>query len=98
MDRIAQELNMGPGELRRKNFPKPEEFPFATATGLFYDSGDYEKALTKALEITNYKKLREEQKAARAQGRLMGIGVSTYVEICAMGPSIALPSGGWESA
>jgi len=98
MDCIAQELNMDPVELRRKNFPKPEEFPFATATGLFYDSGDYERALSKALEIADYKKLREEQKAARAQGRVMGVGVSTYVEICAMGPSIALPAGGWESA
>jgi aerobic carbon-monoxide dehydrogenase large subunit len=98
MDIIAQELNLDPVELRRKNFPRPEEFPFATATGLFYDSGDYEKALAKALEIANYKKLREEQKSARAQGRVMGIGVSTYVEICAMGPSIALPAGGWESA
>ncbi|HEY6403025.1 MAG TPA: glyceraldehyde dehydrogenase subunit alpha, partial [Blastocatellia bacterium] len=98
MDRIAQELNIDPVELRRKNFPKPEEFPFATATGLFYDSGDYEKALAKALEIAGYKKLREEQKTARAQGRLIGVGISTYVEICAMGPSIALASGGWESA
>lgn len=98
MDRVAQELNMDPVELRRKNFPKANEFPFGTATGLFYDSGDYEKALNKALEIADYQNLREEQKRARAQGRLMGIGVSTYVEICAMGPSIALPAGGWESA
>ncbi|MCI0338218.1 MAG: xanthine dehydrogenase family protein molybdopterin-binding subunit [Acidobacteria bacterium] len=98
MDRIAQELKMDPVELRRKNFPQPSEFPFGTATGLFYDSGDYDKALNKALEIVDYKKLREEQKAARAQGRLMGIGVSTYVEICAIGPSAATPAGGWESA
>src|SRR5581483_8536016 len=98
MDRIAQELGMDPIELRRKNFPKPEEFPFGTATGLFYDSGDYDKALDKALGMVDYKKLREEQKAARARGRVMGIGVSTYVEICAMGPSTAMPAGGWESA
>ncbi len=98
MDRVAQELKMDPIELRRKNFPKADEFPFGTATGLFYDSGDYDKALDKALEIVDYKKLREEQKAARAQGRVMGIGISTYVEICAMGPSAALPAGGWESA
>jgi carbon-monoxide dehydrogenase large subunit len=98
MDRVAQELKMDPVELRRKNFPKPEEFPFATATGLFYDSGDYEKALDKALAIVDYQKLREEQKAARSEGRLMGIGVSTYVEICALGPSAAMPAGGWESA
>jgi carbon-monoxide dehydrogenase large subunit len=98
MDRVAQELHMDPVELRRKNFPKPSEFPFATATGLSYDSGDYEKALNKALDRVDYKKLREEQKNARAQGRLMGIGVSTYVEICAIGPSAATPAGGWESA
>src|SRR5262245_21801142 len=98
MDRIANELKMDPVELRRKNFPNPDEFPFATATGLTYDTGDYQKALNKALEIADYKKLREEQKAARAAGHLMGIGVSTYVEICAIGPSTAVPAGGWESA
>lgn len=98
MDRVADELGMDPVELRRKNFPKPEEFPFATAAGLTYDTGDYEKALDKALEIVDYKKLREDQATARAEGRLVGIGVSTYVEICAVGPSIMLPCGGWDSA
>ncbi len=98
MDRVAQELKIDPVELRRKNFPKPSEFPFATATGLTYDTGDYEKALNKALDIVDYRKLREEQERARAQGRLFGVGVSTYVEICAIGPSAATPAGGWESA
>lgn len=98
MDRVAAELGMDPVELRRKNFPKPEEFPFATAAGLTYDTGDYAKSLDKALEIVNYKKLREEQAKARADGRLVGIGISTYVEICAVGPSIMLPCGGWDSA
>ncbi len=98
LDRIAQELQMDPVEVRRKNFPKPNEFPFATATGLFYDSGNYEAALNRALEMVDYQKLREEQKAARAQGRLLGIGISSYVEICALGPSAAMPAGGWESA
>ncbi len=98
MNCVAQELGMDPIELRRKNFPKPEEFPFPTATGLFYDSGDYEAALEKAMGMADYAKMREEQAAARAAGRVMGIGVSTYVEICAMGPSAALPAGGWESA
>ncbi len=98
MDCVAKELNMDPIELRRKNFPKPEEFPFATACGVVYDSGDYEKALDKAMEMADYKAMRAEQAAARAQGRLLGIGVSTYVEICAMGPSAAMPAGGWESA
>ncbi|MFN0122585.1 MAG: xanthine dehydrogenase family protein molybdopterin-binding subunit [Blastocatellia bacterium] len=98
MDCVARELGMDPIALRRKNFPKPEEFPFATACGVTYDSGDYEKALEKAMAMADYAKLREEQAAARAAGRVMGIGVSTYVEICAMGPSTAMPAGGWESA
>jgi aerobic carbon-monoxide dehydrogenase large subunit len=98
MDCVAQELQMDPIELRRKSFPTPEEFPFATACGVVYDSGDYEKALEKAMALADYQKLREEQTAAREQGRVMGIGVSTYVEICAMGPSAAMPAGGWESA
>src|SRR4029077_18195786 len=81
-----------------KNFPAANEFPFHTATGLDYDSGDYQAALKKAQEISGYAKLREEQKKAREQGKLIGIGVSTYVEICALGPSQAMPAGGWESA
>src|SRR5436190_24330703 len=98
LDLVADELNLDPVEVRRKNFPRPEEFPFQTATGLFYDSGNYEGALAKALENAGYEKLREEQRAAREQGRIVGIGVSTYVEICALGPSQAMPAGGWESA
>ncbi len=98
LDLVAAELGMDPVEVRRKNFPAPDEFPFKTATGLFYDSGNYEGALHKALEMSDYKKLREEQKKARDEGRLIGIGVSTYVEICALGPSQAMPAGGWESA
>ena len=98
LDLVAAELKMDPAEVRRKNFPAPSEFPFHTATGLFYDSGNYEGALDKAQEIIGYKALREEQARARAQGRLVGIGLSTYVEICAIGPSQATPAGGWESA
>ncbi|HWP44416.1 MAG TPA: molybdopterin cofactor-binding domain-containing protein, partial [Blastocatellia bacterium] len=98
LDLVAAELGMDPVEVRRKNFPAPSEFPFKTATGLFYDSGDYEAALDKALAMSDYQKLREEQKKARDEGRLIGIGVSTYVEICALGPSQAMPAGGWESA
>jgi carbon-monoxide dehydrogenase large subunit len=98
MDLAAAELGMDPVEVRRKNFPQPNEFPFKTATGLFYDSGNYQGALDKALKMADYKKLREQQKTARKEGRLMGIGVSTYVEICALGPSSAMPAGGWESA
>src|SRR2546428_3763117 len=71
------ELRMIPGEVGPQSFPAPSEFPFKTATGLFYDSGDYEAALNKALAMADYKSLREEQKKAREQGRLIGIGLST---------------------
>jgi aerobic carbon-monoxide dehydrogenase large subunit len=98
MDIVARELNMDPVEVRRKNFPAATEFPFHTATGLDYDSGDYEGALKKALDLSGYQKLREEQKKSRDNGKLIGIGVSSYVEICALGPSQAMPAGGWESA
>jgi carbon-monoxide dehydrogenase large subunit len=98
MDLVAAELSIDPAEVRRRNFPAPNEFPFHTATGLEYDSGDYETALNKAQEISGYAALRQEQKKARQDGRLIGIGVSTYVEICALGPSQAMPAGGWESA
>jgi carbon-monoxide dehydrogenase large subunit len=95
---VAAELGLDVVDVRRKNFPNPEEFPFKTATGLFYDSGNYEGALDKALANAEYKTLREMQQKARDDGRLIGIGVSTYVEICALGPSQAMPAGGWESA
>ncbi len=98
MDLVAVELGIDPADVRRKNFPGQNEFPFHTATGLDYDSGDYSAALDKAQQLAGYRELREEQKRARAQGRLIGIGVSTYVEICALGPSQAMPAGGWESA
>src|SRR5882762_7749104 len=98
MDLVAAELDMDVAEVRRKNFPAPTEFPFHTATGLDYDSGNYQAALDKAEALIGYAQLREEQKAARAEGRIVGVGISTYVEICALGPSQAMPAGGWESA
>jgi carbon-monoxide dehydrogenase large subunit len=98
VDLLAAELKMDPAELRLKNFVHNDEFPFPTATGLAYDSGDYAKPLHKAMAQVDYPALRREQEAARKAGKLMGIGISTYGEICAMGPSIALPAGGWESA
>ena len=98
MDIVAAELKMDPVEVRRQNFPKKDEFPFHTATGLEYDSGDYDLALDKALDLSGYQSLRAEQAKARGQGKLMGIGMSSYVEICALGPSQAMPAGGWESA
>ena len=98
VDILAAELKMDPAEIRFKNFIGKNEFPYATATGLSYDSGNYAAPLEKALDISGYKKLREEQKQARADGRLFGIGMSAYGEICAFGPSAATPAGGWESA
>src|SRR4029079_15300188 len=95
---LAAELNIDPAEIRIKNFIKHDEFPFATATGLSYDSGDYEAPLRKALDTIGYDDLRREQADARAAGKLRGIGISTYGEICAFGPSPATPAGGWESA
>jgi aerobic carbon-monoxide dehydrogenase large subunit len=96
MDMLARELKMDPADLRRKNFIQPDQFPFATQTGAVYDSGDYEKALDRALKIANWDRLKKERDAARAQGRLVGLGLSMYVEVCGLGPSSALPTGGWE--
>ena len=98
VDVLAAELKMDPAEVRLKNFVRTEEFPFPTATGLVYDSGDYAAPLKKAMEMADYEKLRKEQAEARKQGKLMGIGMSAYGEICAFGPSPATPAGGWESA
>lgn len=98
VDILAAELKMDPAEVRLKNFIRNEEFPFPTATGLTYDSGDYAAPLRKALELIDYENLRAEQQTARESGRLLGIGISTYGEICAFGPSPATPAGGWESA
>ena len=98
VDILAAELKMDPAELRLKNFPAPEEFPFATATGLLYDSGNYALPLKTALDTVDYSSLRTEQQESRKQGKLMGIGMSAYGELCAIGPSAAAPNGGWESA
>ena len=98
VDILAAELKMDPVEIRLKNFVANSEFPFPTATGLMYDSGDYSAPLKLALKMANYTELRKEQAEARKQGRLMGIGICTYGEICAFGPSPATPAGGWESA
>jgi carbon-monoxide dehydrogenase large subunit len=98
VDMLAAELKMDPAEIRLKNFVAKDEFPFPTATGLVYDSGDYAAPLKKAMELVEYDKLRAEQAEKRKSGKLMGIGMSTYGEICALGPSPATPAGGWESA
>ena len=99
MDLIALKLNMDPVEVRRKNFIPKDAFPYATPTGLAYDSGDYEAALDKALQIAEYDKLREEQKRLRQEGVLMGIGVTTTTGVCGFGTAVDLGGlGGYESA
>ena len=98
VDILAAELKMDPAEIRTKNFVQREEFPFPTATGLMYDSGNYAAPLDKAMATVDYKKLRAEQVEARKRGKFMGIGICTYGEICGFGPSPATPAGGWESA
>jgi carbon-monoxide dehydrogenase large subunit len=95
-DLVANELRLDPVKLRAANFPKPSEFPYHTACGLDYDSGDYEGALRKARKLVGWNDLLKERAAARRAGRLFGVGVSTYVEICALGPSKAMAAGGWE--
>ncbi|MGQ0701637.1 MAG: xanthine dehydrogenase family protein molybdopterin-binding subunit [Gemmatimonadales bacterium] len=96
MDIVADELGLDPVEVRRKNFPKPRDFPFRTASGQTYDSGNYEGALRKAMDLAKWKTMLRRRDAARREGGLFGIGISTYVEICALGPSKAMSAGGWE--
>lgn len=96
MDILARELGMDPVELRRKNFIQPSQFPFTTQMGAVYDSGDYEKALDLALQNANWDQLKAERDAAKAEGRFVGLGLSMYAEVCGLGPSSSLPTGGWE--
>jgi len=102
MDMVASEFGLDPADVRRRNFIPKEAFPAPTAGGLVYDSGDYELSLNKALEMVDYPKVRAEQAEARKQGRYIGVGIASYVEICGIGPSSLLPpklkGGGWESA
>ncbi|HEY7660109.1 MAG TPA: aerobic carbon-monoxide dehydrogenase large subunit [Actinomycetota bacterium] len=83
----AYELDMDPAELRRKNFIDKDQFPYKSATGFEYDSGDYHAAMDLALETVGYNDLRKEQAEAREQGRLLGIGLASFTEIVGAGPS-----------
>ena len=89
MDLVALELKMDPVDVRKKNFVQPEEFPFTQNFGLVIDSGDYEKSLDKALQLAGYADLRKRQAELRKQGRYLGIGLSTWIELCGFGPSAA---------
>ncbi|MDA4129512.1 MAG: molybdopterin-dependent oxidoreductase [Thaumarchaeota archaeon] len=103
MDLLAREVKMDPAEVRMKNFIPPDAFPYTAPTGIIYDSGNYAPAMQKALEMVGYAEFRKEQEKLRAEGKLVGIGISSYVEICGLGPSAVVRSTGfglglWESA
>jgi carbon-monoxide dehydrogenase large subunit len=103
VDLTARELGLDPAEVRRRNFVPPEAFPYTTVTGVTYDSGNYRPTLERALELVGYQQLRQEQARLRQEGKYLGIGISTYVEICGMAPSqvlgaVGAGAGGWESA
>ncbi len=82
MDLLAARVDLDPSEVRRRNFIPPDKFPYATPLGNSYDSGEYTRALDHALTKAGYDALRQAQQAARARGRLTGIGMASYVEIC----------------
>ncbi len=98
IDMLARELGKDPVEVRRLNFIQPDQFPYKSATGNVYDSGNYEAALDKALALAGYQDMRAEQARKRAEGKLVGIGFSTYIEACAIGPKGFAPVGLYESA
>src|SRR5882724_7354325 len=82
MDLLAAKVGLDPSEVRRRNFIPPDRFPYDTPLGNSYDGGEYTRALDHALTKAGYDALRQAQQAARAQGRLTGIGMASYVEIC----------------
>ncbi len=105
MDELAVELGMDPLELRRKNWIRHEEFPYTTIAGLTYDSGNYEAATEKATELFDYAGLRREQQERRDRDDpvQLGIGISTFTEMCGLAPSrvlgqLSYGAGGWEAA
>lgn len=87
MDLAAARLGIDPAELRRRNFIPADQFPYQTPVALVYDSGNYEPTLDRALELAGYAELRAEQERLRAQGRYLGIGMSSYIEACGLAPS-----------
>jgi len=103
VDLLARELKMDPVDVRRKNLIPPFKDGYPVATGIVYDTGNYDAALNKALEMANYPKLRAQQAESRKKGEYVGIGVCTYAEICGLGPSqvagaVGFGGGLWESA
>jgi carbon-monoxide dehydrogenase large subunit len=103
MDMAAARLGIDPAEIRRRNYVPSSAFPYRSAANLVYDSGNYPQALDEALRLADYGGLRKMQARARAEGRLVGIGVANYVEVTGMGPTKLMAAmgnrqGGYESA
>jgi carbon-monoxide dehydrogenase large subunit len=88
IDAFAHEIGMDPFEVRRKNFWQPDEFPATMGCGFALDSGNYAAAVDKLIEVSDYPGMRQRQEQARAEGRLVGIGVGSYVEVCGFGPAV----------
>jgi carbon-monoxide dehydrogenase large subunit len=88
IDTYAREIGMDPLEVRKKNFWQPDEFPAQMGCGFSLDSGNYEAAVDKLVEVSDYAGLRRRQEEARAEGRLVGVGIGSYVEVCGFGPAI----------
>ena len=88
MDLVSQELGLDPVEVRRRNFIQPDDFPYTATNETTYDSGEYERALSKALEISKYSELKDRQRKIRSrkEKKLLGVGLACYVEICGFGP------------
>jgi len=103
VENAARETGIDPAEIRRRNFVQPSEFPYQTPVALMYDSGNYEAALNKALELAGYAKFKSRKGEAKKRGKLRGIGFSNYIEACGLAPSQVVGSlgagvGQWESA
>jgi carbon-monoxide dehydrogenase large subunit len=86
-DILAHDLGEDPADFRRRNFIRPDQFPYTSPTGWQYDSGNYAAALDKAMEMIDYRALRAEQAEKRQRGELMGIGISSFTEVVGAGPS-----------
>lgn len=98
IDAYAREIGMDPAEVRRRNYFTPDQFPAVTQIGLTMDTGDYEANLDALLDRVGYDELKARRDSARAEGRLLGIGLSTYVEVCGFGPSALTGTGfSWAS-
>lgn len=98
VDELAAKIGVDRVELRRRNFIQPHQFPYANATGMTYDSGDYERALDKALEMIGWDELLAEHERARSQGRIVGLGLSVYTEFAGFGDSYELQLIGFDRA